>query len=974
MNRQSHTAKHIHHFYQQHSLACAEVDAFEAFLTLLSQERGQESEHERQLTESQMASINRAISGIPTGRQRALKRARDETLYYLNQVCGWDLPPVKVQQFNDHEHLWLVSLYQQSARAHAISMHYQQESLHRIKHRGSPNLAWTVLTLMREVAPLPLNAWCERLNDPTPLERIGDQLTLTITHPVNLSYFDDTEPVSFTRYAVSPLAARAFYDWQCQQEPGNPKVTLNRLLNSLDDFYPSAQRKALTPHQWQQSVQTLWLHRFAIPPEILKDFSDPMRHVSALPQEAASSRVAKAQDIYQPPSFAKIKPKDANQETPFHRWPHAMLIKSLNTPQQAAPTQPEWQADNLLPRLLFDYVQELKQFGGVKKNTLSPATLLRYTSFKNELSTTPLPLSIANDREALQQWAKDRYRLIQDETMEKWTLYQFFRFLTQQSITEHLDLSTFIKPTQSLKIDALSLSAEEVHHLVTQLLTHSLSPMQALFASVSALLSYYGALRRGELLRLRLQDIRCTHEKGQLFAIYITNTEEGKTKSGDARTVQVVMPEIGAKLIRLLLAFKANRPPSEPFIGFEGESIHLRARHYLLPITKVLKQLHGKKARFHHLRHSGAKLLYQQALCLANGAAPKAWHKTHQPVTASLFSTSVVEQRFQYWLQGRSFSELNNMLLFDEIGRMLGHQHYATTRLHYLHGMEWVAPAFLPQQREYTHAELRYLWGMKPGSNDITRLLMRLSPQYAQLSPSEKQRHLPSFTHAQLAEALSQRLGSKRKPSGDQERLQKAESNDNEWIGLWTKGVSSVAQTRPYRFQWETREQIKRLKETPLAFSMVSDAWRAFGQYQGIEWNKAARTALRPLGELHLEEKPPQSDDEGMNNGKQLYFLSPCNQKVEKALHTLKQSPLKYHCHITLHQNRKRLDSNKWDFIQAALLTAKDTANKIIIPTGRTQLKIALGLEVTDPLLLEQFQTWWNTMILNASQQKGHTL
>ncbi|MFA0350476.1 site-specific integrase, partial [Vibrio sp. 10N.222.55.C6] len=139
----------------------------------------------------------------------------------------------------------------------------------------------------------------------------------------------------------------------------------------------------------------------------------------------------------------------------------------------------------------------------------------------------------------------------------------------QQSITEHLDLSTFIKPTQSLKIDALSLSAEEVHHLVTQLLTHSLSPMQALFASVSALLSYYGALRRGELLRLRLQDIRCTHEKGQLFAIYITNTEEGKTKSGDARTVQVVMPEIGAKLIRLLLAFKANRPPSEPFIGFE---------------------------------------------------------------------------------------------------------------------------------------------------------------------------------------------------------------------------------------------------------------------------------------------------------------------------------------------------------------------------------------------------------------------
>lgn len=960
-------ANNIHQFYEQQSIECVEVDLFEAFLTLLFQEAGQE----RALNETQMASINRAIASIPTGKQRALRRARDETLQYFTQVCGWVLPEIKVQQFKDHEHLWMVGLYQRSALAHDIVTCYEQKRPYYLKQRGTPDLAWTVLTLMTEVAPLPLNYWCDRLNDPAPMERVGDLLTLTITHPSNLSYFDDKEPTSFTRYALSPLAARAFYNWQQIPKKERVTVTLNRALQALNKIYLPATRTALTPQQWQQAIQALWLHRFAMPAEVLKDFSDPMRHVSELPIESLVSDL-KASSALLPSSpnmedTPNSSPKLKHNEIPFHRWPHVKLIQSYDNPKQLPPNQPTWQADNLLPRLLFDYVQDLINFGGVTKENLSSSTIKRYTNFKNEFSTAPLPIAIAEDKEALQYWAKTIYHHIPDDTMEKWTMYQFFRFLTQQSITEHLDISGFIKPSQSLKIDALCLKAEDVHHLVTQLFLSELSPMQTLFIAVSVLLSYYGALRRGEILRLRLQDIRCTQDKGQSFTLYIGNTSEGNTKSKTARSVSVVIPERGAKLVRLLLAFKACRPSKEVLIGFQDESIHLRARHYLLPITKVLKQYHGKKARFHHLRHSGAKLLYQQALCLANDAAPKTWIPTTSPVTMHLLSKTIVDKRFEYWVQGRDFAGLNNMLLFDELGRMLGHQYYATTRLHYLHGMEWVAPAFLPQTRTYTHADLRYLWGMKPDSNDIARILSTLSPEYPGLSSLEKKRHYPNLEHEMLTQRLSTRLGLPRLDHVGDDTHPYDDKHHPNWLQLWQHKITNLTQVQPDRFQWETRERLARLNSHPETFSILSEAWRAFGQYQGIEWSKTQRTALRPLGDMHIDVSYEHDENKDDPCFQYVHFLTPCNQKIAKALTTLKQSTFHCRCHITLYQNRKRLDSKKWDFIQEALLTGKDTANKMTIPTGSTHLRITVFIKCCDASLLTHFQAWWNAMISNSN-------
>ena len=100
-----------------------------------------------------------------------------------------------------------------------------------------------------------------------------------------------------------------------------------------------------------------------------------------------------------------------------------------------------------------------------------------------------------------------------------------------------------------------------------------------------------------------------------------------------------------------------------------------------------------------------------------------------------------------------------------------------------------------------------------------------------------------------------------------------------------------------------------------------------------------------------------------------LVLTCPCNQKVKLALDVLKRSGLRYHCHITLYQNRKRLDSNKWRYIHEHLLTAKDTANKVVLPTGKTHLTLSLALPCTDTALLESFQAWWNTLLTHTEKE-----
>jgi hypothetical protein len=95
----------------------------------------------------------------------------------------------------------------------------------------------------------------------------------------------------------------------------------------------------------------------------------------------------------------------------------------------------------------------------------------------------------------------------------------------------------------------------------------------------------------------------------------------------------------------------------------------------------------------------------------------------------------------------------------------------------------------------------------------------------------------------------------------------------------------------------------------------------------------------------------------------QLIVECACNQRVKKALQIVRQSPLNVRFHITLHQNRKRLDSQKWAFIQAQLLSKHDRASKVAIPKGATTLTIGFSLPTTHVAVLRQFAAWWNALL-----------
>ena len=871
-------------------------------------------------------------------------------------MCGWTLPAAKKQQFIDRDHQLGIVLYQCSALARRIETQYQQTSLVQVNQRDEPCLAWSVLTLMMEVAPLPVGFWCERLNDKAPLERQEDQIVIRISHPKSLSYFDDTEPVSFTYYAMTPMAARVFTQWQ-QSQPG--ALNVEKITHALNQFLGASTDPALTPLQWQRCLQALWLHRFRLPPEVLNDFSNPMRHVSPLPRRASDETQSHSVDVDVDTerTLAAMPRKAKKTADLFSRWPHKALIKHLASPSQPKQNQPDWDTNNLLPRLLFDYVEELVEFGDVKKSDLSVASIERYSNFKKEFSHAPLSFDIAGDRTSLQAWAAQRYEALEPDSLDQWRMYQFFRFMTQQPFTEHLDLSDFIKPTHSVKIDALTLSADEVHQLITSLLEQVNSPIQSLFSAVGTLLAYYGQLRRGEVIRLRLQDIRCVSHQGQRFHLEIQNTKEGTTKNGQSRTVHVVMPEIAAKLVRVVLDMKKHASPASAFIGLNGESIALRARLYLLPITKGLKYWFGKKARFHHLRHSGAQLLYQQALCLACDHTPESWRRPNQPITNELFSMPMVKQRFDYWLEGRDFAQMNNMLLFDEVGRELGHHYYATTRLHYLHGMEWVAQALLPQQREYSHAELRFMLGLKLGSNDVARHLSQLDPHYAALSIQEKKTHRALLTHQALMPLIASRLALPVATNNLRQEADVQTLDHHFWLSLWMIRFTDLEQqTSGLHYHWEGKPLIQKLRLGEVVFEDLRDLWCSFGQYQGITLSPTQRQTLSVLGVMSLKDT---------SKGACVSVQCPCNQKIKKALAVLKQSGLRYHAHIALHQNRKRLESDKWSFVQEHLVHHHDSATKVVVPMGKTHLTITFRFFTTNAALLTPFVDWWNQLLLH---------
>ncbi|WP_412514818.1 hypothetical protein, partial [Shewanella indica] len=571
---------------------------------------------QRQLSEESLKQINHAISNIPTGRQRRLKQARDQVLQYLFDVCDWTLPSKQESRCQDSALKWNREIQVFNDDAGKLLRSYQQLRQHFIvdpKNELKNDLAWLLTVLYIEVAPLPLSYWQAVLSSAEPIEFFEGQYTLKVPHPTPIAAFANNTQPSFTRLPLSLFAYRLLHQYMQQQTQGPTTNALLQALNhalSAQPYYLAARSAA----KWQRTFQSLWHHHYQVPVELLRDISDPQRHVATLPQHCSPMLpLAIKKSLYQPIVFHQQENQDGSQSKSGKTyWPHKDLIKyyrSKNNTSAVMPAEPCWRQDNILPKLLFHFCESLFIEGGVKRDNLPVNTVDRYSNFYKNLA--PLPYETACEPEKLALWAQQAFETLETKDSQHWHFYQFLRSVAQQPLTDHLDLSQFEKPSLPARIDAFRLSASQVHHVVDYLPSSSNGhPLQRLFASVATLLGFYGALRRGEVLRLRVGDIRQVVNQTNHFQLTITGTIEGETKDRKTRHLYVVMPEVAAKLIRIVLKVHAESDNAQPLLALCGESITSRASHYLYPVTQVLKGLFGQQVRFHHLRHSGVELTY----------------------------------------------------------------------------------------------------------------------------------------------------------------------------------------------------------------------------------------------------------------------------------------------------------------------------------------------------------------------------
>ena len=236
---------------------------------------------------------------------------------------------------------------------------------------------------------------------------------------------------------------------------------------------------------------------------------------------------------------------------------------------------PVWDRDNVLPRLLYDYTQQLLQFGGVKKSTLAISSIVKYTHLEHVLTPYPLSYSDALNEDAINQWAYQVYHSLTSDSQQQTFVY-FLRFLSFQEQTDSIDLTQFNPPTTAPAVSPARLDMAQLDTLIQTLInSNSTHPFRSLFAVVATLLGFFCMLRRGEVLRLRCKDIQFVPKTGLLTAT-VTNTEEGKTKSGQPRTVYTTIPTGYRKLFQSIGAIKKGADPDSPYLAFVGEKIHSR--------------------------------------------------------------------------------------------------------------------------------------------------------------------------------------------------------------------------------------------------------------------------------------------------------------------------------------------------------------------------------------------------------------
>lgn len=906
----------------------------------------------RLLSDDDLKSIKQAIARISTGKRRSYRGALEDITQYLAEACLWTMPESLLKQSGDRDLMWFDRLNQQAECADQLYQAFNQDKTVFLTKRPPVSPAFAAITIAIQVAPVSLYYLADILNSSASIIRMKTETYLHVDHR-HANKGNDDSPY-FTRYRLDIFSYRLLSDYYSQNPPSVTPNSLLQLLNCYllgDPYYLDK----MTNTQFHLILQSLWHYQYQLPPTLLKDFSQPERHV-AIDFMLGSMRENSG-------AIEKLYTVDWDQRwfencqfnsTKKTQWPHHLLlgrIKKGKNKQQlltkmGKQSESIWQPDNILPELMYIYCTELIVHGGMKKPILASRTIRTYTNIYLLFTDCPLSYTDAIDAQQLQDWAVKIYEMQESDSHKK-VLYYFFRFMQNHPLTEQLDLSDFIEPSIQPTVDAFRLSIDTLDIVLANLISApDGSYFQRLCCFVATCLAYHGALRRGEILRLRQKDIFFSINDPQYFQLEVTHTREGKTKSGKSRTVHIVLPEEQAKLVRTLIEMKQGSDANLPLIGFADEKMSSRNLSYLLPITRALKAICGQHARFHHLRHSGVHLLYLQMMHLCYGKPPSLKHFT--PAEARLLSQRVIKRRFYYWLEGRDILLMNRALAFDEITREIGHSNYATTRWSYLHGLEWLAPIVLPEKTEYTHAEISYYLGLAYQSNDLSRQLLRLVPERSQLTISERQADPILLQDSAIRSLLWQKQKVKAESQEHtmqthQQQLQPIESHTqalHTYYEQWQAGIGDTLLDKLILAS-EKMADMDNAEDKSLLWQTLSLFWKLSGMHYRKYLSKPQKLALNKLCEQCLEEDSPR-----MNEMDCFAFTLSCNVNNGRLYRLLfSESELTLFIRsFTLHINRKTNPERQLNILHEHFILKKEPITVVRHATGQTQLIVHLAL------------------------------
>ncbi len=734
----------------------------------------------RHVTESTLRNIRQQWTHQPARLKTNYQNALTAILLYLYHALGWEVPQTEEKKLVDHDAKLFENITAHAHTAYRLLQGYNASLEILYKERHPLSQEQVALMVALEVAPLPLDYLHRILISPDCIEIVDNRLYLRLIHPQDHQHKThkgkEAEKTSFTRYHLPLSVYRAltiFYE-QKTDTLSHASLGLDPLRDRLHAFIgqlitdadPSpmvgTSTQSCSKTQLHFLFQAVWYYRDDVVPTLLKDIAYPARHVAyALQKPLIPNQKKQLDAIYTQTWDDKWYEKVTHSKK--EQWPHQKLLNDYIS-TRAKPTDYEvtrWQRHNVLPQLASLFVKNLILYGGERVQNLSDSTLTQYSGLTKILQSSPLSFEASQNHDELMAWAHHTYATLTTPSSQQ-KLHRFFKFLTTQDLTDHINLNELHNPIVPIHVDANFISIDALDQIIHALVSHKKGHFfQRLFSASAVILAYFGKLRRGEIVRLRIKDIWAAkhisshhgQDDNQCFTLNITQTREGKPKSKQSRLVHIYLPPEFATLIRMCIQLKprlstrggiVSRSPQMPLIGFEGESTTSRQLHYLLPATKAIKAICGEDARFHHLRHSGAFVYLLQSLHFISHDVD-----TEMGLPARLqplMTQDVLKMQFQHWLELQDTMSLNDNVLFEEFTREIGHKHYATTRKHYVHGIDWLYPFYRKggnqkKEKHYTRVELCWLLGLKIGSNDLSRRIAKLDTRYAQLSAEEKKHY-----------------------------------------------------------------------------------------------------------------------------------------------------------------------------------------------------------------------------------------